>query len=438
MGREALLEAAVLLLDGTTLADVTARAGVRAVAEQAGVSPSTVSHHFSTRGTRSATNGALAETLIEQTLDRRLAITDSTRRKVADLALAAATSNTAPGMEVLAQIAASNIEDWTQPQARVMLTARYLAYAAAGADPRARRILAARDARLRDRLVLPYQTLFGLLGRAWIEGWDEERFAVVTSALADGFIMRHRFDPSLAPPALYGEVVVHLLDAVSIEQPIVDQPLRRHLAPLPRTSTLDPHKRDAIVNGAVQLYNEAGWSAITVASVAAAAGVNRATVNAHFRNRIGLSAPIFASFLPTLDAAIRADTAPSAITILRNHLERLAAIAQHHYQLTSALLTSWYEPATSGREGSSQAPSPAFVVPIHELVAGLVERERERFRPRYVDSTRSLTQFATFITRSCLSFAVAQLSASPGEVADFIHDTVISGATMRRLRPRRG
>ena len=73
-----------------------------------------------------------------------------------------------------------------------------------------------------------------------------------------------------------------------------------------------------------------------------------------------------------------------------------------------------------------------FVVPIHELLVGLIEPATNRFRAGLVDSPIKLLQFSIFLTRSTLSLATGRPDATPGEVADLIHDTVVAGALARR------
>lgn len=434
------------LLDETTLADVVATAGVRAVAERAGVSPSTVSHHFTSGGgSRATSSRALARAVLERALDSGRDITDATRGAVADMALTAEAPVGQLRDEDLAAVAAANVEQWTGPETRAALTARYLLYAAAGADPEARALLDARDRHLRARLIPAYRVLFDFMGRDWAEGWNEERFAVVSSAMADGFALRQRFDPDLAPAALFGEATVRLFYAISVPRPPAPQnevpntagtttirDAGRGGVPLPRRSTLDRHKREATAVAAAELYGKRGWKAITVGSVAAEARVSRATVNAHFGTRFGLAGAIVAPYLPTLDAAIRADDSPSVLTMLHNHLRRLAQFGHDHRGLIAAFLASHHEPAINDRGAAATAPNPAFAVPLHELVTGLVERAPGRFRPTIVEPPERLTVFSIFVTRSTLALAVNNPRYDAETVADFVRDTVIAGAMTRR------
>jgi AcrR family transcriptional regulator len=438
VGREALVEAGIALLDEGTLPDVTAWIGVRSVADRAGVSPSTVSHHFSPNGDRRAPNGALARTVVQRGLQIGYEATDHSRTRIAEVAALGAMGAELTN-EIMATVAAADVETWITPQNRPALTARYLASAAAPNDADARALLLERDERTRDRMVPLYDAVVDALDRAWVSGWDAEAFAITASSMAEGFILRDRFKPGLASPSMFGDAIVRLLNSVTVDRvanTVPDAGATNPATRLPRGSNLDPHKRDAIAAAAIRLYDERGWSDITLASVATAAGVNRATVAAHFGAGWGLAGPIFARHVAPLAAAIDTDRASTLLGLITNHLERMAAIADQHRGLTAAFLASLSEHAIEGRYAPEHPGDPRNIVPLPDLLVSLISRDPAQFRPGLVDSPGALIQFATFATRSCLSFAVGQPSVRPSGIADFLHDTVLSGALIDRPAPR--
>ncbi|HVX16485.1 MAG TPA: TetR/AcrR family transcriptional regulator [Acidimicrobiales bacterium] len=429
VGRDALLGAALDLLGETMLTDAAGAIGTRSVAERAKVAPSTVSHHFAPLGGRGAPNRRLARAALERAIAIGNEVTNATRVELQDGAVVV-TATGSSGVDIVVQAAVANLNRWRQPTHTLALTARYLLYAAAARDDDARELLADREAEIRRRLIPAYDAFVEALDRTWAPAWDSSRFAVAVSSMADGFAMRNRFDPELADPEVFGEAVSVLVEGCTVGRATYVTEPAPHV-PLPSSSKLDPHKRDAIAAAAARLYDHDGWPALTIASVAAEARVSRATVNAHFRTRLGLAAPVFGRCIPMLDAAIWTEKSLPLHLAIRNHLERLAAYAQQHPAVTAAFLASLHEREYAQHE-RNPSPNPVFVVPIHELLVGLIEPATNRFRAGLVDSPIKLLQFSIFLTRSTLSLATGRPDATPGEVADLIHDTVVAGALARR------
>src|SRR5579885_972275 len=165
IGRDALVAAGLALLDEGTLTDVTGWIGVRPVAERAGVSPSTVSHHFSPTGDRIAPQRALARTVIHRGLQLGYEATDESRTRIAETAALSA-MGTELTTEAMAAVAAADVETWTTNRNRPALTARYLALAAAPNDDDAQTLLLERDERTRNRMVPLYDAVVDALDRA--------------------------------------------------------------------------------------------------------------------------------------------------------------------------------------------------------------------------------------------------------------------------------
>jgi len=64
--------------------------------------------------------------------------------------------------------------------------------------------------------------------------------------------------------------------------------------------------RDRLVDAAIQLIGKAGFRAVTIEQIAAAAGANRATFYLHFRNKEDVANEIGARLAPTIEARFRA------------------------------------------------------------------------------------------------------------------------------------
>jgi AcrR family transcriptional regulator len=439
-GRAALLDAAADLLATTTIEDaVGATVGVRGVAAAAGVTPSTVNHHFPGGGT--ARNARLCAAAIDHALLRRgVPVSERT----ADAALAAAEDLRAGDPDALARLAriaaehllgmAPDAEQRRDAESEAVAT--LIAAAVAPRSPDAVRSLQASYDQVTETLAPMYEGLLETAGRRLTGGIDTVDLTCLIAALADGFRIRRRFEPERATAELFAETTIRLFEAFSAlkSEPQDPDPADRLLL-VPPGSGLDPHKREAVVDAAWKVYDRDGFPGLTVAAVAAEAGVSRATVVANFRDAGGLAAAVWARFMPRLTSGVEQDVADGVAlpVVVRRHVDRLAAIARAHGQLTIALFASVFQHAVAKGPPRGQDPAdPRTLVPLPSLLVTPLLAHAEEIRPPYAESAAAAFESASMLTTQALQLCMTRPLLSPADVAHRVCDTTLAGMLRRR------
>jgi AcrR family transcriptional regulator len=439
-GRTALLEAAADLLAGATLEDtVGGSVGVRGVAAAGGVTPSTVNHHFPGGG--SARNVRLCAAALDHALLRRgVPVSERT----AEAAIAAAEELRAGDPDALgrlARIAAEHLIGLAPPAeqpvgAESEAVATLLAAAVAPRSPEAVRSLRASYDQVTEVLAPMYDALLDASGRRLVGGVDSVDLTCLIAALADGFRIRRRFDPDRATAELFAEATVRLFESFSaLTSEVHDPDPADRLLLLPPGSGLDPHKREAVVDAAWKVYDRDGYAGLTLAGVAAEAGVSRATVVANFRDGGGLAAAVWARFLPRLAADAEADLAEGIglAALVRRHVDRLAGVARAHGQLTVGLFAALFQHATGqGPPRPSDPADPRLLVPLPTLLVPALLAHAAEVRPPYAESPSNAVDSAAMLTSQAMQLCLTRPWLSPGEVAHRVCDTTLAGMLKRR------
>ena len=439
-GRAALLDAAADLLATTTIEDaVGATVGVRGVAAAAGVTPSTVNHHFPGGGT--ARNTRLCAAAIDHALMRRgVPVSERT----AEAALAAADDLRAGDPDALARLAriaaehllgmAPDAEQRRDAESEAVAT--LVAAAVAPRSPDAVRSLRASYDQVTDTLAPMYEGLLETAGRRLTGGIDTTDLTCLIAALADGFRIRRRFEPERATAELFAEATIRLFESFSAlkSEPQDPDPADRLLL-VPEGSGLDPHKREAVVDAAWRAYDRDGFPGLTVAGVATEAGVSRATVVANFRDAGGLAGAVWARFVPRLSSGVEADVADGMAlpAVVRRHVDRLASVARAHDQLTVALFQAMFAHAIGHGPPRPQDPAdPRLLVPLPALLVPAMLAHAEEVRPPYAETAAAALDSAAMLTSQALQLCMTRPLLSPSEVAHRVCDTTLAGMLRRR------
>jgi AcrR family transcriptional regulator len=440
-GRAALLDAAADLLATTTIEDaVGATVGVRGVAAAAGVTPSTVNHHFPGDG-GTARNTRLCAAAIHHALLRRgVPVSERT----ADAALAAAEDLRAGDPDALARLAriaaehllgmAPDVEQQRDAESEAVAT--LIAAAVAPRSPEAVRSLRASYDQVTDTLAPMYEGLLETAGRRLTGGIDTVDLTCLIAALADGFRIRRRFEPERATADLFAEATIRLFESFSAlkSDPQDPDPADRLLLLAPG-SGLDPHKREAVVDAAWKVYDRDGFPGLTVAGVATEAGVSRATVVANFRDAGGLAAAVWARFMPRLSSEVEADLAAGRAlpVVVRRHVDRLASVARAHGQLTTALFAAVFQQSVNQGPPRTKDPSdPRVLVPLPVLLVPPLLAHADEVRPPYAESATAAFDSAAMLTSQALQLCMTRPLLSPADVAHRVCDTTLAGMLRRR------
>lgn len=439
VGREAILDAAADLFADLDLATtIGAVVGVRTVAAAVGVSPATVNHHF--RAGDAPRNERLAAAAVERALLRSSTSGAVLVAEASLNTLDALRQGDPEALHRLAAIAASDVL-WFSPddgtpnvdrEARMVAT--FLAAAVAPQSPQATRSLRTHYGDLTKLYSELYQALLEATGRRLIAGLDVESFANVFTALADGFILRRRFEPERAPAALFGDVVVRLFEALtSPAGSSEDSDPADNLLPLPPGSGLDVHKRAAIVRAAIEVYRHDGWDGVTIGAIEAGSDVSRRTIIANVGDRNGLAAAIWSQFLPDLQAGIDADADLPPHRRISRHLQRIVELTGAHRRLTGALLAGVHAYTIEhGPPTGTDPADPRTLVPIPRLLRPVILDCAGVLRPGLAGDEAQASDTAALLTNTTLNLAITRPGLAASEVTSRICDTMLAGMLQRR------
>ncbi len=439
MGRDAILDAAADLFADVDLATVVGGiVGVRAVATAAGVSPATVNHHF--RAGDGPRNERLAAAALDHSLLRS---STSGARLIAEALLPTVDALRRGDPAALPRLAAIAADDvlWFSPDGGTTdvdregrMIATFLGAAAAPQSPQATRSLSTHYDDITTLYCELYQVLLDATGRRLIAGLDLDSFTTIFTALADGFILRRRFQPDHAPAALFGDVVVRLFEALtSPADSTEDSDPADNLLPLPPGSGLDVHKRAAIVRAAVDVYRRDGWAGVTVSAVEAEADVSRRTILANLGDRNGLAAAIWSQFLPGLKAGLATDAALPLHRRTTRHVQRVVELTRAHHHLTGALVSGMLAHSVEhGPPTGTDPADPRLLVPLPMLLAPVLRGDAEALRPGLADDQTQATRTSILLTITSLNLALSQPAMTASEVTATVANTVIAGMLRRR------
>jgi AcrR family transcriptional regulator len=193
--------------------------------------------------------------------------------------------------------------------------------------------------------------LWDLWRRVPREPFDHQSVAVIWTAMLDGLALRQRLDPDLDAPALFGNLAVALLPALSrdIDDPMdLDQwaaPLEQispGAAPAARTRSAPPagvtreQVARAVLQAAFDLLEDLPWGEVTVRQLADRAQVSELAVLDAFGSKAGVAALV----LSQLTYRRAAGLAPAADPLdeLRQILQSMRAVMRQNRAMSRATL----------------------------------------------------------------------------------------------------
>ncbi|MFC5057319.1 TetR/AcrR family transcriptional regulator [Saccharothrix xinjiangensis] len=208
-----------------------------------------------------------------------------------------------------------------------------------------------------------------------------EHLAIALTALVEGLALRHLADPGAVPDSLFGDTVVALVGALldpeqghghvdDVMAPLADELVRAHRAD--NLDDLPEHPRNAVIAAARQEFAGRGYYATTPAHIASRAGVSTAVLTQLFPVKAGIVAGALRGPYAELRSLVDDDLALGVppTTMLRRHLEQLAAFTLRHREFTEALLmAAAHDPARGGADPVREIDLPALLIPA--LRAGI-------------------------------------------------------------------
>ncbi|MFT7839191.1 TetR/AcrR family transcriptional regulator [Saccharothrix sp. BKS2] len=208
-----------------------------------------------------------------------------------------------------------------------------------------------------------------------------EHLATAFTALVEGLVLRHRADPGAVPVTLFGDVVVALFGALldpeqghghvdDVMAPLADELVRAHRAD--HLDDLPEHPRNAVVTAARHEFAGRGYYATTPAHIASRAGVSPTVLAQLFPVKAGIVAGALRGPYAELRSLVDDDLALGVppTTMLRRHLEQLAAFTLRHREFAEALLmAAAHVPAHADADPVREIDLPALLTPA--LRAGI-------------------------------------------------------------------
>lgn len=237
-----------------------------------------------------------------------------------------------------------------------------------------------------------------------------EHLAVALTALVEGLALRHLADPDSVPDTLFGDTVVALVGALFDPQqghghiddviaPLADQIVRTHRAD--HLDNLPDHPRNAVIDAARREFGDRGYYATTPVHIASRAAVPLPVLTQLFPVKASIVAGALRGPYTELRSLVDDDLAlgvPPA-TMLRRHLEQLAAFTLRHREFAEALLMATvHDSAHTDTDPVREIDLPALLIPALRagVTAGEFHTDRE---PRDLAETLAHALLMRCLTR---------------------------------------
>jgi AcrR family transcriptional regulator len=436
VGHNALIEAGADLLSGPKLADVLSFAGVRAVAERAGVCPGTVTNRFPS-GARAnrRSNPQLAEAIARRAVSRGFPERGHTVDAL-PVELGRLAQGDSEALDRIARAMADDLVAHRDQRGESFLTAYFACVAVAPRDPVAARIVREYYAAVETAFEGVFEALADCLRRRFIDGMDARRAGIALWALAEGYAVRHRGDPDSVDALEFAVVSMRLFEALTTDRSSPEAPTTTRDVVVPLRAP-DRSDRAAVVAAAHGLYERGSrWDAVTPMILAAETGLGRRTVAAAFPVAGGLAAAVWSRYLAPLRDELNADRHRSVGTVLRRHAERLAAATRAHPLLAGAYLEGVVRAATRGPLDERDPVDPRAVLPLPDLLVRVLYDHADVLRPELTATHKAALAFGAVVTRTTIDLALSDPVSSATEVAGTVVGLTLDGAR-RCSRPGR-
>jgi AcrR family transcriptional regulator len=224
--------------------------------------------------------------------------------------------------------------------------------------------------------------LWDLWRRVPREPFDHRSLAIVWTALLDGLALRDRIDPDLDAPAIFGNMAVALLMALSrdVEE---SSDLDSWAAPIERFSTgpaaqaiptSTGRSREevarAVMQAAFDLLEDQPWGEVTVRQLADRAQVSELALLDAFGSKAGVAALVLSQLTYRRTASLA--PAPDPLDDLRQILQSLRAVMRQNRAMSRATLMYVTENAPGPR-----AETVADLPFAFHRIAGAIRRAQE-------------------------------------------------------------
>lgn len=232
-----------------------------------------------------------------------------------------------------------------------------------------------------DQAVRGWARLLEMTGRTFVAPFDIDRIAIALTALFEGLLLRHQFDPEAADDELFSDISAALATALTIPkgsrvrladlvQPAADRP---HLSPQARSGARRRRAtRARITDAATGMFGD-GWESVTALEVADAAGVSHQTVLNLFGGTREVAASTFVRHIADLSSASEARVGEPPMVTLHRVLGRLADLAAADPEPARALLEERLA-AKLHHGGDLPEMDIRLEVPVAQCLLGSVER----------------------------------------------------------------
>jgi AcrR family transcriptional regulator len=382
--REELVDAGMGMAAARRFQDLLAGIDTRSITDDVGVTTGSFFHHFRNRA-------HFAEAVVDRFVEQWEVISATTVAEIESIT----SSDTSNDVRSVAQA------DWGRVRrSDLIATVQHLLWSSrnepisqdtsvTGAE-----VLTRCYRSLNDRTAPACRKVIAAAGREFMPPFDERDFAVALTALVDGLEMRWSVEPEAVREQLFADVVLAL--TVAVTRPAVEPARDLELAGLEaqlqqarpaRTPAGDGEDGETwrqIADAAAPLFAGRQVRDVSVAEVAAAAGVSTSTVYDQFGTVSAVAACAWARHFPELQeissAPLTQEQGP--VARLEQLMARYAEIGQGNRGILEGLVTEVLTESGPGsaalrrRSIRTTIPMPSLLVPhVRELrTRGLLRR----------------------------------------------------------------
>lgn len=380
--RTELVEAGLRLLGELRFQDVLDAVETRAIAEAAGVTTGSFFHHFRSR-----------EHYAQVVIDRWVELWTQRVQRLTANATVAADEQGAGGVR---SAAALEWEALTTPGPVEVV--QHLVWALRGqpvvdgSAATGAQLLEEAYERLGATVRAEYERGMRAIGREPMPPFTQAEMELVTTAVAEGLQLRAMAQPGAVRDGLYGDAMAAiLLGATRPRRTHLDgdaddvdlRRLERRLGGSPAIGGGDgpePERWRHIADAAAHLFLDRGPGEVSLAEVAASAGVGVSLVDHEFESVAAVGAAGWWRLVPELEAVLAACPDDHPLRGIEAVLLRHVELVRLHRGAAEALLIQL---AAEARPGSNPPRRPVRdVAPIPELLSPLVQALRRSGRLR--------------------------------------------------------
>lgn len=277
-----------------------------------------------------------------------------------------------------------------------------------------------------------YDETFQQWGAVLRRPFTVESLAVVVTALAEGLVLRSRFDPEAVPEGLLGEAVLALMASVvdiddrhshidDVIAPVAGEVMRDFQLSQPRTLPEDPEQ--AIIDAACAEFAGRGYANTRITDIALSAGVDLPTVKRLFTSKAHI---VVAGLKPAFDTLHRRVTTDrklhSPAVVIERFTERFADMIITHRSLADAM-------ALVASTDTAQSPSNLILLKEElnypSLIVGAIEDGQAA--GELITNGPSPYDLAAMLVNNIIFRCLSRRTESAREIADAVASVVVRG-----------